>query len=81
MIAIITEKKQRACFSGPALKCFLFFSREVSSRALGSKQLEADRSEIQKVELQGAECSITAENFACFDISETETSVIGCRNN
>lgn len=73
-----------------SLKCFLFeIDKETDEclpvllgkfRVSSEKLNKADRtSDVQEVELEGAECLITEEELESFDITETETSVIGCR--
>jgi len=87
MIANITERSSERV--SVALKCFLFQIDQKTDerlpvllgkfRVVSVDQNEADRNDIQRVELEGAECLITEKEFASFDITETETSVIGCR--
>ena len=43
------------------------------------EQNEADRNDIQRVELEGANCLITEQQLASFDICGTETNVIDSR--
>ncbi len=73
-----------------SLKCFLFeIDKETDEclpvllgkfRVLSEKHNKPDRaSDVHEVELEGAECLITEGELASFDITETETSVIGCR--
>ena len=43
------------------------------------EQNEADRNDIQRVELEGAKCLISEKQLASFDVFETETNVIDSR--
>ena len=87
MIANIADRSsERVCVT---LKCFLFQIDQKTDerlpvllgmfRVVSVDQNEADRNDIQRVELEGAECLITEKEFASVKITETETSVIGCR--
>lgn len=87
IIANITDRRGERV--SVALKCFLFEIDEKTDeclpvllgkfRVVSAEQNKADCSDVQKVEREGAECLITEDEFASFDINETETSVIGCR--
>ena len=91
IIANITGRSSE-CVS-VALKCFLFQIDDKNQndkclpvllgkfRVVSTAQNKLDRSDVPRVELEGAERLIAEEEYACFDITETETSVIGCRKN
>ena len=89
MIANITERSSEHV--SVALKCFLFQIDKKTDeclpvllgkfRVVSVDQNHVDRSGIQRAESEGAECLINEKEFASFDITETETSVIGCRKN
>ena len=72
-----------------SLKCFLFEVDKKTDeclpvllgrfRVLSEKKQKDRTTDVQGVALEGAECLITEEELAAFDVTETETSVIGLK--
>jgi len=89
IIANITDRSSERV--SVALKCFLFQIDEKTDeclpvllgkfRVVSTEQNKLDSSDVQRVELEAAECLIAEEEYSRFDITVTETSVIGCRKN
>lgn len=91
-VLIIANVKDKSSGSVTvSLKCFLFEIDKKTDECLpvllGKFRILSDKnntdpdctSDAQKVELEGAEGLITEEELSSFDITETETSVIGCK--
>ena len=91
IIANITDRSSERV--SVALKCFLFHIDEKTNECLPvllgkfrvvsteQNKLHVNCGDVQRVEIEAAECLIAEEEYSCFDITVTDTSVIGSRKN